>query len=145
MNSALFLLLLLLPSISFSDKLILGGVSYHYYKPVLLNEKHVAIGLEHDKWEYSVYNNSFNRTSLSLSIINRKWNLGKFKAGYRYGISTSYPTTKVKGIDGKMHKLEGVYKGVMPQAQALLSHESKYVTVDLGLSLVSTLILKVNL
>jgi len=134
-----------MPSLLFADKLIVGGFSKHIGYPVPLNETHPALGLERDGVEYSFYHNSLERTSFAITRISRKPISDSFSIGARFGLATGYGDATVEGYDGRDYTMDGLPLGIMPQAQFMISHESKYLTVDLGLSQVSSLIFKVNI
>ena len=144
------LLMLLIPSIAFGNKLIMGGLSHHFdgvfdtrYK---FNEKHKGIGLEHNNFEVGAYNNSVNKTSYFIAYIDRPWQFkGGLCAGYRFGLASGYEKIKWINSEGDEITTDFIKGGIFPQAQFLISHESKYITVDLGLSVVSTLIFKINI
>ncbi len=140
----LILLTLFLSTFAHADKLIIGGFSKHIGYPVELNESHPAIGLERDGVEYTFYHNSLERTSFALTRINRKAISKHFSIGARFGIATGYDDYTTKGKDGRNYTMNGMPLGLMPQAQFLITHESKYLTIDLGLAPISTLIFKVN-
>lgn len=144
----LILILLLIPSLSYGDKLIVGGVSKHFVgAPYELNERHNALGIEKDGYEAGIYKNSVNSKSIFISKIARPWKLKDgFSAGYRFGIANGYDVViETRDSDGAFRDRQVSKSGLIPQAQFLISHESKYLTVDLGLAPVSTLIFKVNL
>ena len=144
----ILLITLLTPSIVSADKLILWGISHHFgLNNSIVNESHPAIGVEMDSGlEYGVYYNSVRRSSVFVSKVARPIKLKNgFSAGYRVGVASGY----VKHVKSNNPNKDGVimpatYKGFMPQAQLIMSHESKYITVDLGLSVVSTIIFKIN-
>lgn len=136
------------------------------------NEAHPAIGIERGTFETGFYKNSIYNTSFFVAKINRPWKItNSLSAGYRFGLASGYngqtkcesdkPDTSyyvkyldennneaIKLVTKKPDKLEDNFKsfhGVLPQAQFIISHQSKFVTVDLGISLVSTLSFKLNL
>lgn len=141
----LLITLLLIPSLASADKLILGGVSKHIGYPVPLNEVHPAIGLERDGFEYVVYKNSLERPSFAITRIARKQVHKNFSTGIRLGIATGYGDATVEGYDGRDYSMDGLPLGLMPQAQFLISHHTRWTTIDLGLANVSTLTFKVEL
>ena len=150
----LIILLSLLPVFAHADfkpdKLIVGGFSYHFdgvfdtrYE---FNEKHKAIGLEFKDFEIGAYENSVYKTSYFIAHIKRPWKItDSLSAGYRFGLASGYESIEWKNEDGKIITTDFIKGGIFPQAQFLLSHESKYITVDLGISVVSTLNFKLNL
>lgn len=141
----ILIILLFIPSLVNADKLILGGFSKHLGYPVPLNESHPAIGIEKNNTEYVFYHNSLNRTSFAITKLNRKPITDNVSYGFRVGIATGYNDFTTTGYDGKSYSMRGMPLGLMPQAQFLLSHQSKYITTDLGISVISTLTFKLNL
>lgn len=145
----LTILLLLLPVLANADKLIIGGLSKHFEALTYIpNEKHQAIGYERDGLEIAYYRNSINKNSLSVSKIDRLWKLDNgFSVGYKFGIANGYTGSIMPDADkdGTPEPVDANKYGLMPLAQFIISHESKYFTVDLGLAPVSTLIFKVNI
>jgi hypothetical protein len=156
----ILLLTLFLSTFAQADKLIVGGVSHHFKEiRCEFNETHPAIGLERNGYEAGVYKNSIEKTSFFIAKIEKPFHKFGLDFGYRIGAATGY--NGVYECDGKLllfknkdgyftryDKKEDVfdnYKGIMPQASLLISKETKYITVDLGISLVSTVIFKVNL
>lgn len=145
----LLTLLLLLPLSVNADKLIVGGFSHHFdgvfdtrYE---FNESHPAIGYERNNWEIGAYYNSVRTTSFFISRIDRLYHYEYFSLGYRVGLASGYERITWENEDGETIPTTFIKGGVMPQAQLLISHESKFITVDLGLSVVSTLNFKLNL
>lgn len=171
----LFTLLLLLPLSVSADKLIVGGFSYHYMNAIDnrcgFNEVHPAIGIERGTWETGFYHNSIENTSFFIAKINRPWKItNSLSAGYRFGLASGYdgqtkcesdlPDTTyyvkymnngvedIKLITEKPEPLEDNFHsflGILPQAQFIISYQSTFFTIDLGISLVSTLNFKLNL
>jgi len=153
-----------------ADKVILGGFSYHYKPDFEMNEAHPAIGFEKDGLELSIFKNSHSNTAFSLAKIERPWQWKSLQFGYRYGLASGYDKIVYElgmaEIDKEVFIETGrqipcksvcletetvkVIKdnsiaGFMPIAQFITTYESKYLTVDLGISTVSTLVFKYNL
>ena len=158
-----------------ADKLILGGVSKHFITgehDCEFNENHPALGYEGKGWETGMYYNSIENISLFVTKIERPWKITKsISAGYRVGIASGYKGKTecesdepprivqqiIEGDNGEPVTLFSVrepepledefkgYKGFYPQAHFIISHQSKYITTDLGIGLVSTLNFKLNL
>jgi hypothetical protein len=156
----ILLLTLLLSTFAQADKLIVGGVSHHFEDSVCeYNETHPAIGLERQGYEVGAYKNSIEKTSFFIAKIEKPYHKFGLDFGYRVGAASGYSGTyecdgKIllfKNKDGYFTRHDTKeddfdnYKGIMPQASLLISKETKYITIDLGLSLVSTVIFKVNL
>jgi hypothetical protein len=156
----ILLLTLFLSTFAQADKLIVGGVSHHFEEiKCEFNETHPAIGLERNGYEVGVYKNSIEKTSFFIAKIEKPYSKFGLDFGYRIGAATGYngvyecngKLLLFMNKDGYFTRPEKVedhfnnYKGIMPQASLLISKETKYITIDLGLSLVSTVIFKVNL
>jgi len=81
----LILIIFLTPSILFSDKLILGGFSNHSkFDPQEYNEVNYALGYEKNNVEVSVFRNSYDRFSYSLTKITKNID----NLGYRLGVAS---------------------------------------------------------
>ena len=145
----LLLILLLLPLSVSADKLIIGGFSHHvdgvFDTRYEFNDSHPAIGYEWNKWEAGAYYNSVRKTSFFISRIDRLYHYEYFSLGYRVGLASGYERITWENEEGETIPTTFIKGGVMPQAQFIISHQSKFVTVDLGISLVSTLSFKLNL
>ena len=118
-----FILFLLLPSISFSDSLIVGGFSKHPYGEY--NQTHPAIGYEKDGLEVAAYYNSYSEISYSL-IGSHKFNKDY---GVKFGVATGY--------EGKTKNI-----GKLTPLIQLAYYQDNYT---LGFGVVSTVTFKVNL
>jgi hypothetical protein len=161
----LILLTLLLSTQAQADKLILGGFSHHFQNRELgYNEIHPAIGIERNGLELALTVNSFDRPSLMLAKIDKPFSFKGFDFGYRVGLGTGYEDKYLgvipdpKGEDCQYNdeyrcknERDDIYQnpiainGIQPIAQFVISKEYKLITVDLGLSTVSTVIFKINI
>jgi hypothetical protein len=150
----ILLLTLFLSTFAQADKLIVGGVSHHYMRAIDnqcgFNEVHPAIGLERQGYEVGAYKNSIEKTSFFIAKIEQPYHKFGLDFGYRVGVASGYDG-KVTCESTAINKPTEYYDnhktplGLRPQASLLISKETKYITIDLGLSLVSTVIFKVNL
>jgi len=145
MRALLTAALVLACTIAQADKLIIGGVSEHIGSPVPLNETHPGLGIERNGYELAVYHNSLDRVSFVVAKLRQPWRLGPVKAGYRIGLATGYEDATREGYDGRPYSMDGVVGGLMPQVQAVFSYSLGGVTMDAGLSAVSTLTFKVDI
>jgi hypothetical protein len=158
----LIFFIMLFSSFAHANSVILGGFSKHLGALGEYNETHPAIGYALDNGlEFGAYHNSIEKTSLFIAKTETPWRFKGFNFGYRVGAASgyggdNYVVEKDQRYPGKYEKYNSKgeriipveimeYKGIMPQAQFLISKETKYITIDLGISTVSTLIFKVNL
>lgn len=141
----LIIILLMIPALCQADRLILGGFSKHHGSPVPLNESHPGIGIEKNDFEYAIYKNSIDKTSFAFAVIKRPFSFFGFDFGYRIGFGTNYEEDKRRGYDGRMYSLENTFNGIQPQAQIVVTKNFNYAAIDLGISRVSSIILKINL
>ena len=156
----LIFLSLLLSSVAQADyKLIVGGFSKHPFpmnseknyfvygivkngqlvrsphyihrSAVSYNETHPAIGIESKGYELSAYLNSYDEISISAAKLKTLFKSHDVTYGTRLGIASGYEHETGSGF--------------IPIAQFVISKQYEHITVDLGLSSVSTLIFKINL
>lgn len=98
----LLCLLLLIPSIGYSDYLILGHKSHHFSNnPKIVRESHVLFLYEKDVYIAGYWRNSYDKNTL---FIGRKYTwvsseyvdmgvMGGVLTGYQYPISATFFTT----------------------------------------------------
>jgi len=141
----LILLTALLSSFAQAGAWVGYGVSRHHYAvEVGANERHVAIGYSFsDGVDIGVYKNSFERYSPYISKTVLPVERYGLKAGYQVALAGNYPRKDIE-TDDAVHAQSDTY-GFIPHAGFVVRREAKYITVDLGISAVSTLIFKYNL
>ena len=144
-------LMMLLPSIAFGDKLILGGFSKHfdetYPNP---REVHPCIGYDREGYELAYCKNSLNRWSTFATKLSTPWYWKGLDVGYRFGLANNYESTlayRYQRDNGQwVRKYTQDFKhGIRPILAPVVQKEWSNVTVDLMVSKTFILGFKFNL